>query len=96
MSLKDEKRAKVKDLTTLALDDAATAEERSSTAVRAIKIIRKYELLDLTPVEGILEHPTVRAAKVVADKLVDSELTGAFKVLLKQGAEAVAASRRRR
>lgn len=95
MSLKDEKRAKVRDLITLALDEGATAEERNSTAVRAIKIIRKYKLLDLTPVDGVLDHPAVRAAKTVADKLADSEFTDSLKELLNQASSAVAAGRRR-
>jgi len=97
MGLKDEKRAKAKSLITLALDGGATTEERSSAAVRAIKIIEKYGLLDPSPIDGILENETVRAVKTAADKLVDPELVGALKTLFKQaGAAASAAKRRRR
>ena len=97
MGLKDEKRAKAKSLITLALDGGATTEERSSAAIRAIKIIQKYELLDLSPIDGILENETVRAVKTVADKLADPELMGGLKELFKQaGAVAAAAKRRRR
>jgi len=99
MSLKEEKRAKVKGLITLALDEGATAEERSSAAIRAIKIIQKYKLLDLTPIDGVLDHPTVRAAKTVADKLSDPEFTDGLKELFKTAASAASsasAARRRR
>jgi len=95
MSLKDEKRAKAKSLIELATNDGATAEERSAAAVRAIKIIQKYKLLDATPLDGILENETVRAVKTVADKLADPELMGGLKELFKQ-AGAVAARQRRR
>lgn len=84
MSIKEEKRAKVKDLIALALDGAAAPEEQRSTAVRAIKIIRKYKLLDTPPLDGILENDTVRAVKAVADKFADPELIDGLKTLFKQ------------
>jgi hypothetical protein len=96
MGLKDEKRAKAKSLIELATDDGTTVEERSAAAVRAIKIIQKYKLLDATPLDGILENETVRAVKTVADKLADPELMGGLKELFKQAASVAAASRRRR
>jgi hypothetical protein len=96
MSIKDEKRAKAKSLIALSLNDAATTEERSTAAIRAIKIIQKYKLLDPAPLDGILENETFRAAKTVADKLADPELMGGLKELLKQGAAAVSAAKRRR
>ena len=99
MSLKEEKRELARNLITLALDEGATEEERSSTAVRAIKIIRKYRLLDLTPIDGVLDHPTVRAAKTVADKLADPEFTDGLKELFRSTASVVStatAARRRR
>lgn len=95
MSLKDEKRDKAKDLIALATNEGATAEERSAAAVRAIKIIQKYSLLDPTPLDGILENETVRAVKTVADKFADPELIGGLKELFKQ-AKVVAGRRRRR
>lgn len=95
MSLKDEKRARAKDLIALAINDGATAEERSAAAVRAIKIIQKYNLLDPTPLDGILENETVRAVKTVADKFADPELIGGLKELFKQAGVAAAVKRRR-
>jgi hypothetical protein len=95
MSIKDEKRAKAKSLIALSLNDAATTEERSTAAIRAIKIIQKYKLLDPSPLDGILENETVRAVKTVADKLADPELMGGLKELFRQGS-AMAAKRRRR
>lgn len=98
MSLKDEKREKAKDLIRLALDEGAADEERRSTAVRAIKIIQKYKLLDLTAVDGVLEHPIARAVKTVADTLADSDFTDARNELLDwaKSAVATAAAKRRR
>ena len=97
MSLKDEKREKAKDLIALALDDGATTEECSTAAIRAIKIIQKYKLLDLTKIDGVLDHPAVRAAKGIADTLADSDFTENLQELFKQaGAVASAAKRRRR
>lgn len=95
MSLKDEKRALAKKLIEQALDDSVGAEERASFAHRAIKIIRKYALLDPTPLDGILENETVRAVKTVADKFSDPELLGGLKMLFNE-AKAVAERRRRR
>jgi hypothetical protein len=95
MNLKEEKRELAKNLITLALDEGATSEERSSTAIRVIKIIRKYKLLDTPPLDGILENDTVRAVKTVADRLADPDLVGSIKMLFKQ-ATTVAAKRRRR
>jgi len=99
MNLKEEKRELAKNLIVLALDEGATTEERNSTAVRAIKIIRKYKLLDLTPIDGVLDHPAVRAAKGIADTLADSEFTGNLKELIRQASSAASsasAARRRR
>jgi len=99
MNLKEEKRELAKNLIVLALDEGATDGERSSTALRAIKIIRKYKLLDLTPIDGVLDHPAVRAAKTVADKLADPEFTDGLKELFKQATSAAStasAARRRR
>lgn len=96
MSLKEEKRAKVKDLITLALADGTPEEESGAAAMRAIKIIRKYKLLDTPPLDGILENDTVRAVKTVADKLADPELMGGLKELFKQASSVAAARRRRR
>lgn len=96
MSLKDEKRDKAKKLIELALDEGGAPEERSSSAIKAIRIIRKYKLLDATPLDGILENDTVRAVKAVADKLADPELMGGLKELFKQASSVAAEAKRRR
>ena len=81
MSEKEEKRSKAKRLLELAFDDGATAEERNNALVRAGRIIRKYSLLDTTPLDGILEHEGVRAAKAVADRMTDPEFVSGLKTL---------------
>jgi hypothetical protein len=96
MGLREERRELAKNLIKLALDEGATSEERNSTAVRAIKIIRKYKLLDLAPIDGVLDHPAVRAAKTVADKLSDPEFTDGLKELFGQVKSAAGAARQRR
>lgn len=96
MSLKEEKRTKAKKLIEQALDDSVGPEERNAFAVRAIKLIDKYELLDLAPLDGILENETVRAVKTVADKFADPELVGGLKTLFGQAVSAAAKRRRRR
>jgi hypothetical protein len=94
MSVKDEKRAKAKKLIEQALDDSVESAERAAFALRAIKIIEKYDLLSPPPLDGILENDTVRAVKAVADKFADPELVSGLKTLF--GAAKSAASRRRR
>jgi hypothetical protein len=96
VSLKEEKRAKVKSLIKLALDDGTSPEEANDAAILALKIIRKYKLLDTPKLDGVLEHPAVRAAKTVADKLSDSEFTDSVKELFNLAGAATSAARRRR
>jgi hypothetical protein len=96
VSIKDEKRTKARGLIEIALDKGATSEERNSSAMLAIKVIRKYKMLDPTPLDGILEHDTVRAVKTVADKLTDPEFTGGLKTLFKEVTAVAASSSRRR
>lgn len=96
MTQKEEKRAKVKGLIKLALDDGTDPEEANDAAMTALRIIRKYKLLDMPKLDGILEHPAVRAAKTVADKLSDSELTDSVKELLNLAGVVTSAARRRR
>jgi hypothetical protein len=94
MSVKDEKRAKAKKLIDQALDDSVESAERAAFALRAIKIIEKYDLLTPPPLDGILENDTVRAVKSVADKFADPELVSGLKTLF-GAAKTMAASRRR-
>ncbi len=95
MSLKEEKREKTKRLIEQALDEGVGPEERNAFALRAIKIIDKYGLLDLAPLDGILENDTVRAVKTVADKFADPELVGGLKTLFGQAVSAAAKAKRR-
>lgn len=81
MSVKEQKREKAKRLVELAFDRSTTAEERASSARMAVKIIRKYKLLDPPPLDGILENETVQVAKRVVDKLTDPELVGGLKAI---------------
>ena len=92
MSVKEEKRAKARKLIEQALDDGVGDDESSAFAVRAIKLIRKYKLLDATPLDGILEHPTVHAVKTVADKLADPEFTSGLGVLFNVAKSTVASA----
>jgi len=78
---KEAKRDKTRKLIELALDKQTTSEERRSAAMRAAKLIHKYKLLDPTPLDGILENDTVKAAKIVVDKLTDPELVGGLKAV---------------
>jgi hypothetical protein len=95
MSVKEEKRDKAKKLIEQALDDSVEGAERAAFALRAIKIIRKYDLLSPPPLDGILENDTVRAVKAVADKFSDPELVSGLKTLF-GAAKSMAESRRRR
>lgn len=50
-------REKAKDLVALALDENTSIEERRNAAVKAVKYIDKYDLLDLpdNPLEGLVD-----------------------------------------
>jgi hypothetical protein len=94
MSLKEEKREKAKRLIALALDDPKSA-EGANAAWRAIRVIHKYDLLDTTPLDGILENDTVKAVKAVADTVTDPAFVNGLKGI-KGGIEELIRSRRRR
>lgn len=99
MSIKEEKRAKAKKLIEQALDESVGEKERNAFALRVCKLIDKYDLLDLAPLDGVLDHPTVRAMKNVADKLADPEFKDGLGVLFDVAKSTVAratAERRRR
>lgn len=95
MSIKEDKREKAKALIKQALDDGVGADEQHAFAVRAIKIIRKYKLLDTTPLDGILEHETVRAVKTVADRVTDPDFLSGLKTIGREFQKVTAARRRR-
>lgn len=96
MNLKDEKRDKAKKLIENALDDGVGPEERNTFAVRAIKLIRKYDLLTPPALDGILENETVRAAKTVLDNVTNPDFLGGLKTLGREFQKARAQVRRRR
>lgn len=96
MSLKEEKREKAKLLIEQALDDGVGEDEQHAFAVRAIKIIRKYKLLETTPLDGILENETVRAVKTVADKVTDPDFLSGLKTIGREFQKVTAQARRRR
>jgi hypothetical protein len=97
MSLKEEKRQKAKKLIELAFDNP-DSEEGDAAAWRALRVIRKYNLLDATPLDGVLENETVRAVKDVADVVTNPEFVGNLKSLGRTlgGLAAAAKARRRR
>jgi hypothetical protein len=96
-NLKEEKRQKAKKLIELAFDNP-DSEEGDNSAWRALRIIRKYKLLDTPPLDGILENETVRAVKNVADVVTNPEFVGNLKSLGQTlgGLAAAAKARRRR
>jgi hypothetical protein len=87
------KRQKAKDLINLALDGDNDANERAAAAMRAVKIIAKYDLL-ASPLDGILDsgNETVQAAGDIFSRLTDPTLLNS----LKKVASHVGQARRRR
>lgn len=96
MSVKEEKRDKAKKLIENALDDGVGPEERNAFAVRAIKLIRKYDLLTPPVLDGILENETVRAAKTVLDNVTNPDFLGSLKTIGREFQKVTAQARRRR
>ena len=96
-NLKEEKREKAKKLVELAFDNP-DSEEGDAAAWRALRIIKKYNLLDTPPLDGILENDTVRAVKGVADVVTNPEFVDNLKNLGRTlgGFAAAAKARRRR
>lgn len=95
MSERDEKRKKAQKLIAQALDDSVEEEEAASFAMKAVKIISKYKLLE-GPLDGVLEgHPTVDAAKTIIGAITDPSVANAVNTL-KNAFAGVASARRRR
>jgi hypothetical protein len=78
---------KAQGLIDLALDVGTTEDERCSAAMKAVKIIDKYDLL-VRPFEG---HETVQAAVDMIDKLTDPSIVDGLKAI---GAKIAQARRR--
>lgn len=67
-------RQRAKDLIELALDDGASEAERLSAALKAIRLIRKHDLLS-SPLDLIdTENETVQAVKGIFETLTNPKL----------------------
>lgn len=73
-------RQKVKDLIDLALDTRTPENERLAAGFKAIRLIRKYDLL-ASPLDGLLDSgdETVQAAASVFETLTNPKLVGNLK-----------------
>jgi len=58
------KRQQVKDLIELAVDETGDDKERLAAAMKAVRLIRKYDLLS-DPLDAIADNEYVRAAKTL-------------------------------
>lgn len=94
-NLKEEKREKAKKLIELALSDPKS-EEGDAAAWRALKIIRNHKLLDVTPLDGVLDNDTVRAVKSVADVITTPEFKDGLTTIGRFVGETVAKARSKR
>lgn len=75
-------RKKARDLIRLALDEKTTEDERIAAALRAVKLIDKYDLLR-SPIDGLLEsdNETVSAAASIFERITDPELVRSIKTV---------------
>jgi len=75
-------RKKARGLVALAVDERTPREERIAAALRAVKIIAKYDLL-ASPLDGILDNSneTVQAAKTIFDFVTDPKLSASVKTV---------------
>jgi len=74
-------RQKVKDLIELAVDDGGEDMERAAAAMRAVKLIRKYELLD-SPLDELLGGgggETIQATVTIFEAITDPTLRKSVK-----------------
>ena len=79
------RRQKVKDLIKLALDGDNNDNERMAAALRAVKIIDKYDLLS-SPLDGLLasDNETVQAATDIFSRITDPILVRSVKKIADQ------------
>jgi hypothetical protein len=74
--MNEERRRKAKNLIELALDESTTDEERNNASMRAIKLIRKYDLLS-SPLDGVLEgNETVQAIRGIVETITGPKFKG--------------------
>jgi hypothetical protein len=71
-----EPRDTAKKLIELAADESTTTQERMSTAVKAVAIIRKYDLLS-NPLDELSENETVKAARTIFSAFNDPAVKAA-------------------
>jgi hypothetical protein len=73
-------RQKARDLIELALEENGDDKERIAAAMKALRIIRKYDLLS-SPLDGLLssDNETVKAATSIFEKLTDPDLVNSVK-----------------
>lgn len=90
-------RQKAHDLIELAMDEDGNEKERVSSAMKAVAIIHKYELLS-SPLDDLLgsENETVKAASTVIDTLTNPDFLGAAKKIASRMGGSRGGSRRRR
>lgn len=88
------RRQKVKDLIELACDETGDEKERVAAAVKAVRLIRKYDLLS-SPLDGLLssDNETVSAAATIFETLTSPNLVNSVK---RVGSHLSQARRRRR
>lgn len=73
-------RQKARDLIELAADERTPEKERVVAAVKAVALIRKYDLLS-SPLDGLIgsNDENVKAAVDVFERLTDPDLVGSLK-----------------
>lgn len=83
MTLK--RRQKAKDLIRLALADGTPDKESRTAAIRAIKLIEKYDLLS-SPLDSVLdsENETVQAARTIFETLTNPLLANSVRTIGRQ------------
>jgi len=86
-------RQKARDLIELALEENGDDKERIAAAMKALRIIRKYDLLS-SPLDGLLssDNETVKAATSIFEKLTDPDLVNSVKKISSR----ISQARRRR
>lgn len=77
------KRQKAKDLVELACNDGTTDKERVAAAIRAVGLIKKYDLLS-SPIESMLnvDNEAVQAVGDLLNVVTDPKVVGSVKTLL--------------
>lgn len=65
-------RQQARDLIELAADSRTPEKERLSAAIKAVALIRKYDLL-ANPLDSLVDNETVQAGKSIFDMLTNPE-----------------------